>query len=217
MKGFKKLMKKKILYLILTTGLLFSLTACQKDASESTLIESEIQQEKETEVKSLSQKEEISQTEEVEIQFSGQTEEIVQSEKAETESINQTEEITQIKEDIIDVIQNEYFSVVFDSVTENENFYIINFVFTNVSDISYYKGDEQYHPGESWEKNCKIVKDKLQDYCKNSNYIHYKLYDLSVYDSNAKELFAGGVKFDLNEELEVFNLETFVDVPIENN
>ncbi len=150
-------MKKKILYLFFTSVIIFNLTACQKDASEN---------------KYQLQKEEIIQTQEVETESTSQTDKIIQIEEVESESVNQTEEIA-------DVVQNEYFSVVFDSVTENEDFYIFNFVFTNVSDISYYKGDEQYHPGEAWEKSIKIVKDKLQDYCKNPNFIHYKLYDLS--------------------------------------
>ena len=187
-------MKKKILHLIFISGLIFNITACQKNFPENIQVESESQQ----------QIEKTSQMDEVEEESSSQAEE------------NETETINQIKE-ISDVVQNEYFSVVFDSVTENDNFYIFNFIFTNVSDISYYKGDELYHPGESWEKNCKIIKDKLQDYCKNSNYIHYKLYNLSVYEPNTQELFSGGARFDLNEELEIYNLETFVDIPIEKN
>ena len=193
-------MIKKVLYLFLISGLSFSLTACQKDVLENIPDESESKQ----------QIEEITQIEEIQIESSVHIEEITQTEEVETESTNQSEESSEI-------VQNDYFSVVFDSVTENEVFYIINFIFTNVSDISYYKGDELYHPGESWEKNCKISKNKLKDYCKNSNYIHYKLYNLSVYNPDTQELYAGGARFDMNEELEIYNLEIFDDVPIEKN
>lgn len=45
-------------------------------------------------------------------------------------------------------------------------------------------------------------------------YIHYKLCDSSIYDPNPQELFAGGARFEMDEELNIFNLEIFVDVPI---
>ena len=50
-----------------------------------------------------------------------------------------------------------------------------------------------------------------------SNYLHYKLYNLSVYNPDTQELYAGGARFDMNEELEIYNLEIFDDVPIEKN
>jgi hypothetical protein len=43
------------------------------------------------------------------------------------------------------------------------------------------------------------------------------LYDSNVYDENAQQLFAGGASFKLNEELEVYDLEVFTDIPIEEN
>lgn len=185
-------MKKKILHLILILGLVFSLTACQKDASESTLSESESQ----------TQTEEATQTVESETEVSEQSEE--SSQAAETETVSLAKEV-----------QNEFFKVVFDSFSENEEFYIITFIFTNVSDRAYYKGDELYQPGEFWEKKIRIQKEKWADFCKNPSYIHYPLYDLSVYDENANVLFAGGASFETNEAFEVYNLEIFGDVPVE--
>mgnify|MGYP003296072101 CR=1 FL=1 len=183
-------MKKKIFNLVLTSGLLFSLAACQKDASENVMLESESQHQIVETVQTAEVKtESLSQSEEVEAESS------TPSEEAETEAVNQAE-----------VIQNEFFSVFFDSLKEEDEFYVFTFIFTNVSDIAYYKGDEQYQPGEFWEKKIKIPKEKIGDYCKNANYIHYKLYDLSVYDENAKELFAGGAGFKLNADLEIDNL-----------
>ena len=96
-----------------------------------------------------------------------------------------------------------------------EDFYVFTFIITNVSDIAYYKGEELYQPGEFWEREIRIPKDKIADYCKHTQYVHYQLSDLSVYDENAQVLFAGGVSFNLREDLEVYNLETFGDIPIE--
>ena len=186
-------MKKKILYLILASILLFSLTACQKEATEGTLPEGESQ----------TQTEETTQTIETETEVSEQAEESTQAEETETRNF--------AKE-----VQNEFYKVVYDSFSENEEFYIITFIFTNVSDIAYYKGDELYQPGESWEKKVKIEKDKWADFCKNPTYIHYKLYDASVYDENANVLFSGGASFENNEEFEVYNLEIFGEVPVSN-
>ena len=184
-------MKKKILHLILTSILLFSLTACQKDSAESTLPESEAQ----------TQSEETTQTTEAETEGSEQAEESTQAAEEETETRNFTKEV-----------QNKFFKVVYDSFSENENFYIITFIFTNVSDIAYYKGDTLYQPGEFWEKKIKIEKDKWADFCENPSYIHYPLYDASVYDENANVLFSGGARFETNDAFEVYNLEIFGDV-----
>ncbi len=187
-------MKKKILHLILIVGLVFSLTACQKEASENTLPENESQ----------TQTEEITQNVEAETEVSEQTDESSQAAEEETETINLAKEV-----------QNEFYKVVYDSFSENEEFYIITFIFTNVSDRAYYKGDELYQPGEFWEKKIRIEKEKWADFCKNPSYIHYPLYDASVYDENANVLFAGGASFETNEAFEVYNLEIFGEVPIE--
>lgn len=189
-------MKKKILYLILTVGLVFSLTGCQKDLSGSTLPESESQV----------QTEESVQPAEAETEPSKQEEESSQTEETETEPVNLAKEV-----------QNEFYKVVYDSFSENEDFYIITFIFTNVSDRAYYKGDELYQPGEFWEKKIRIEKEKWADFCKNPSYIHYPLYDASVYDENANVLFSGGASFETNEAFEVYNLEIFGDVPIEQD
>ena len=186
-------MKKKILHLILTTALLFSLTACQKEAAEGTLPESESQ----------TQTEETTQTAEAETEVSEQAEESTQAAE-ETEPINLAKEV-----------QNEFYKVVYDSFSENEEFYIITFIFINVSDRAYYKGDQLYQPGEFWEKKIRIEKEKWADFCKNPSYIHYPLYDASVYDENANVLFSGGASFETNEDFEVYNLEIFGDVPVE--
>lgn len=179
-------MKKKILLLTLISALLCGLSACQKEAAESTLPASE------------AQTGESVQTAESETAVSEQ------ADGAETEPVNLAKEV-----------QNEFYRVVFDSFSEDENFYIITFIFTNVSDRAYYKGDELYQPGEFWEKKIRIEKEKWADFCENPSYIHYPLYDASVYDENANVLFSGGASFETNEDFEIYNLEIFGDVPME--
>lgn len=189
----RSIMKKKIGHLIFTSALFFCLTACQKEATESALPESEAQT---------------------------QTEEAKQTVQAETEVSDQKEESSQAAEEIetrnfAKEVQNEFFKVVYDSFSEDEDFYIITFIFSNVSDMVYYKGDELYQPGEFWEKKIRIEKENWADFCKNPSYIHYPLYDASVYDENANVLFSGGASFETNEAFEVYNLEIFGGVPIE--
>ena len=197
-------MKKKSLRLILTLGLVFSLTACQKENSENTLPEKESLHQTEA-VLTIEEETEAIQTVEEETEASNQAEESSIAEEMEAETAAVTEKV-----------QNEFFSITLDSFSEVEEFYVFTFLFTTVNDIAYYKGDELYQPGESWEKKVHIKKEKIADYCKNATYIHYKLYDASVYDENAQLLFAGGASFNLNEELEVYNLKAFEDIPIVN-
>ena len=192
----------KILCFIFTFGLCLNLLGCQKDTLENVPFESESQQQTNEIAQTIV--DEIVSTTPTNIEENPQTEEVL------SESTTQAENNDKL-------LQNEFFDVYYDSVQETDDFYSFTFVFTNISDISYYKGDELYQPGESWEKVAHIPKHKLRDYCKNPNYIHYKLLNASVYDPDAQKLFAGGVRFDLNEELEVYNLEMFEDVPIEMN
>lgn len=141
-----------------------------------------------------------------------------QSEKQDTpvvESTSQIEESTveSAAEETEDIIKNDFFSVRLDSMTEEEDNVTITFIFTNVSDISYYKGDEEFHPGDSWEKVIRFTRDKWESY--DDVYIHYKLCDASIYDPEAKVLFAGGAKYEMDEELNISNLEIFEDVPVQ--
>lgn len=141
-----------------------------------------------------------------------------QSEKQDTPVVESTLQIEastveSAAEETEDIIKNDFFSVRLDSMTEEEDNVTITFIFTNVSDISYYKGDEEFHPGDSWEKVIRFTRDKWESY--DDVYIHYKLCDASIYDPEAKVLFAGGAKYEMDEELNISNLEIFVDVPVQ--
>lgn len=185
----------RFLNLILSAGLLFCITGCQSEKQDSPVVESVPQKEETIEVESE------------------------EAEPVETESMEaEPEEAKPVENDADadiqeDIIKNEFFSVSLDSMTEEDGNVVITFVFTNVSDISYYKGDEEYQPGDSWEKIIRFTRDKWENY--DNVYIHYKLCDSSIYDPNAQELFAGGARYEMDEELNVFNLEIFVDVPIQ--
>lgn len=141
-----------------------------------------------------------------------------QSEKQDTPVVESTLQIEastveNAAEETEDIIKNDFFSVRLDSMTEEEDNVTITFIFTNVSDISYYKGDEEFHPGDSWEKVIRFTRDKWESY--DDVYIHYKLCDASIYDPEAKVLFAGGAKYEMDEELNISNLEIFEDVPVQ--
>lgn len=141
-----------------------------------------------------------------------------QSEKQDTPVVESTSQIEastveSAAEETEDIIKNDFFSVHLDSMTEEEDNVTITFIFTNVSDISYYKGDEEFHPGDSWEKVIRFTRDKWESY--DDVYIHYKLCDASIYDPEAKVLFAGGAKYEMDEELNISNLEIFEDVPVQ--
>lgn len=141
-----------------------------------------------------------------------------QSEKQDTPVVESTSQIEastveSAAEETEDIIKNDFFSVRLDSMTEEEDNVTITFIFTNVSDISYYKGDEEFYPGDSWEKVIRFTRDKWESY--DDVYIHYKLCDASIYDPEAKVLFAGGAKYEMDEELNISNLEIFEDVPVQ--
>ncbi len=138
-----------------------------------------------------------------------QKEETIEVESKETETTIESD----ASEELEDIVKNDFFSVTLESMTEEDGNVTLTLVFTNVSDISYYKGDEVFQPGESWEKVIRFTRDKWENY--DNVYIHYKLCDASIYDPDAKELFSGGAHFEMDEELNISNLDIFVNEPIQ--
>lgn len=189
----------KFLNLILSVNLVLCITGCQNEKQDSSVVES------------MSQKEETFEANSVEA-------DLVESDVSEAVSTSQPEDTTSesdVQENLEDIVQNDFFSVSVDSMTEEDGNVIITLLFTNVSDISYYKGDEEYHPGDSWEKIIRFTRDTWENY--DNVYIHYKLCDSSIYEPNAQELFSGGARYEMDEELNIFNLEIFVDVPVQTD
>lgn len=185
----------RFMNLILSVGLLLCFTGCQSEKQDSPVVESVPQKEESIEVESE------------------------EAEPVETESMEaEPEEAKPVENDAEadapeDIVKNEFLSVSLDSMTEEEGNVVITFVFTNVSDISYYKGDEEYQPGDSWEKIIRFTRDKWENY--DNVYIHYKLCDSSIYDPDAQVLFAGGAHYEMDENLNISNLEIFEDLPIQ--
>lgn len=178
----------KLFNIVFSAGLFLCITGCGSEKQDSPVVESTSQIEATIETKSVEAEAPETESEEVLI---------VESAAEETE----------------DIIKNDFFSVRLDSMTEEEDNVTITFIFTNVSDISYYKGDEEFHPGDSWEKVIRFTRNKWESY--DDVYIHYKLCDASIYDPEAKVLFAGGAKYEMDEELNISNLEIFEDVPVQ--
>lgn len=192
----------KIFNVILSAGLLLCITGCQSEKQDTPVVESTSQIEESTESESV----EAEPVEVEPVEFESETE------SPETES-EEASTVESAAEETEDIIKNDFFSVRLDSMTEEEDNVTITFIFTNVSDISYYKGDEEFHPGDSWEKVIRFTRDKWESY--DDVYIHYKLCDASIYDPEAKVLFAGGAKYEMDEELNISNLEIFEDVPVQ--
>lgn len=195
--------KFKFLNLILSTILLLCITGCQGEKQETSIVDNKSEKEATVEIES---NEQLPETESV------------KSDIAETISSSQTEETetlleADIPEEAKDIIENEYFSVYLDSMTEEDENVTMTFIFTNVSDISYYKGDEEYHPGDSWEKVIRFTRDKWKNF--DNAYLHYKLCNSSIYDPDVQVIFSGGARFEMDENLNILVFEIFEDVPVQ--
>ncbi len=189
----------KLFSMLLSVSLLLCITGCQSEKQDSSVVES------------ISQKEETIEVESEEVEpVESDTTEIVSP--SQSEGVETTIE-SDASEELEDIVKNEFFSVYLDSMTEEDENVTITFIFTNVSDISYYKGDEEFHPGDSWEKVIRFTRDKWESY--DNVYLHYKLCDASVYDPDANILFSGGAKYEMDEDLNISNLEIFEDVPVQ--
>ncbi len=194
----------KFLNLILSVGLLLCITGCQSEKQDNSVVENISQKEETIEVESV-------EADSVETEFvESNTEEIIfSSQSEETETTLEADDV----EEEDDVLKNDFFSVSLDSMVEEDGYVTMTFIFTNVSDISYYKGDEEYQPGDSWEKVIRFTRDKWENY--DNAYIHYKLCDASIYDPNVQVLFAGGARFEMDENLNILVLEIFEDAPVQ--
>lgn len=189
----------KFFNMLLSASLLLCVTGCQSEKQDSPV------------VKSISQKEET-------VEVGSMEADLVENDITETVSLNQPEDTkatleSDVQEESKNIVQNDFLSVTLDSMTEEDGNVVITLLFTNVSDISYYKGDEEFHPGNSWKKVIRFTRDKWENY--DNVYIHYKLCDASIYNPEAQELFSGGAHFEMDEELNIFNLEIFVDEPVQ--
>lgn len=83
----------------------------------------------------------------------------------------------------------------------------IEFEFRNISDQTYYKNDdEEILPGDTWKKTIIDNADRWQQYIGKQNWIHFFLCD-----GEHRKIFAGGLCFVMDEDLQIQDMELFVD------
>ena len=112
-------------------------------------------------------------------------------------------------------LENEFFGVtlktweqkaVDDGYGNVKDTLTIVFEFENITDQTYYKQDEEILPGASWEKKIDDSVERWKEYAGDSNRINYRMFD-----TEQNEIFAGGLCFEMDEELKVVNMEIFAE------
>ncbi|MCR4641809.1 MAG: hypothetical protein K5697_07255 [Lachnospiraceae bacterium] len=109
------------------------------------------------------------------------------------------------------VLENDYFSAElteFDLPEGEDEMVTVVFEFTNITDKSYYKNDEEIPAGGSWEKRITYPLSKWEkDAAKElDSWIHYDLYED---DKMQEQIFKGGLKFSVAQDLSLGGMELF--------
>ena len=110
-----------------------------------------------------------------------------------------------------EVAHNDFFSanlVEFVPAETEEDMTRIVFEFTNITDKTYYKNDEEIVAGGTWEKTIMYHGDKWTDMAGHDCLIHYDLYE--DYE-NQKQIYKGGLHFAVNDDLQIDDIYTFED------
>ena len=132
-----------------------------------------------------------------------------------SESEGKPEETIENEENSDSLLENELFRVKLKSHEEKseddgygnvrETLTVI-FEFENITDQTFYKNDEEILPGAVWEKTIYYPVEMWREYAENPFWIHYRLYDI-----NQKEIFSGGLCFEMDEALNIIDMEIFSD------
>ena len=109
------------------------------------------------------------------------------------------------------VLENDFFSAElteFDLPEGEDEMVTVVFEFTNITDKSYYKNDEEIPAGGSWEKRITYPRSKWEkDAAKElDSWIHYDLYED---DKMQEQIFKGGLKFSVAQDLSLGGMELF--------
>ena len=192
-------MKKQIILLMIAGALL---TACGKEEPaaeaeknvtaeipEDTAVEQEEDNENTIE-EDTKEKEEISET---------------------SKAAEETPDAGMEKPDPQEAVKNEFFSAClkeFAVPEDEEEMVTVIFEFTNITDKTYYKNDEEIAAGRSWEKNIFYTKKKWADLAGTECWIHYDLYEDA---DDQQQIYKGGLKFTVADDLTVADIETFED------
>lgn len=187
-------MKKKILAALLISCSL--LTACggkEKTANEST-VAAESQADKETLANEGADTEEKTQS--------------VDSEQAIEESVDEQDMEGSEDSQGVDLeafeLKNDYFGARFKEYQETDEELTIIFEFVNITDETYWKGDEEIPSHGTWEKVILYPKTKWESLVGVNSWIHY-----DFNDAEQNTFFKGGLKFSVDENLQVSSMELF--------
>ncbi|MGN0402405.1 MAG: hypothetical protein ACI4HQ_09130 [Acetatifactor sp.] len=131
------------------------------------------------------------------------------------ESDVKPEETGDKQENTDEHLENEFFRVTLKTWEQKEvddgygnvkDTLTIVFEFENITNQTYYKQDEEILPGACWEKKIVDSVERWKEYAGGRNWIHYRLFD-----TEQNEIFAGGLCFEMDEELNVINMEIFAE------
>ena len=196
-------MKKKAVFALLAA---LCLSACGTKEEAKPAGETEVQASVTEEKKDQrSEKEEVPEEQE---EADPTADDAAESDDPEEEDEDAAAEIAQIGS----AVQNEYFSAALKSYeedTENDMLTVV-FEFTNITGEMYYKSDEEIPAGGSWERSIMYTTAQWQKFAGKDNWIHYDLYD-----KEQNPLFSGGLRFVMDDELNVTEMEVFEEQPLE--
>ncbi len=110
-----------------------------------------------------------------------------------------------------DTLENDLFRATlteFDLPEGEDEMVTVVFEFTNTTVRSYYKNDEEIPAGGSWEKRITYPRSKWEkDAAKElDSWIHYDLYED---DKMQEQIFKGGLKFSVAQDLSLGGMELF--------
>ena len=111
------------------------------------------------------------------------------------------------------VVQNDFFSAhikEFEIPAEEDGTVRVVFEFTNITDKTFYKNDEEIIAGGTWEK---IITYPLGRWKSNAekgteSWIHYDLYED---EDNQEQIYKGGLKFCVAKDLSITGIGIFED------
>ena len=111
------------------------------------------------------------------------------------------------------VVSNDFFSAHLKEfeIPEDEGAQVrVVFEFTNITDKTFYKNDDEIVAGGTWEKIITYPLDRWKGNAEEGteSWIHYDLYE----DEKMQEqIYKGGLKFNVAEDLSVAGIELFED------
>ena len=117
-------------------------------------------------------------------------------------------EITEFKDELV---HNDLFGahlVEFDLPEGGEEMVTLIFEFENITDKTFFKNDEEIPAGGSWEKTITYPREKWADMAGEACWIHYDLYEDGQMQT---QIYKGGLKFTVSDDLQVSDISLFED------